>query len=345
MIAAATPSAPGSLWYVSRGSGIAAVVLLAVVVGLGVAASCRWRTEGVPRFITSSVHRSLSWTLAAVLAVHVVTASLDSFAGISLRDAVVPFVTAYRTVWMGLGTLSVDVGAVVLLSSVLVRRLGYRTWRRLHWLGYACFPLALLHGLATGSDTRSTWSVLLAVSLLFGVVGLVAWRIVAPWPAQGTIRAAAVIGLGAATLLALVWIQDGPLSVGWARAAGTPPELLGPPPDAGLAELLPAGTRDPVSGSVRGPAVGAAELDLTDGRLPDVAVVLVAALPGPRVPPAAATLQVLHGPLMVCSTTAAVGATVEAGCGTSHLSLHLVATDPAAVTGELVVTSAPAPAP
>jgi len=54
---------------------------------------------------------------------------------------------------------------------------------------------------------------------------------------------------------------------------------------------------------------------------------------------------VLHGPLMVCSTTAAVGATVEAGCGTSHLSLHLVATDPAAVTGELVVTSAPAPAP
>jgi methionine sulfoxide reductase heme-binding subunit len=341
---AATPSAPGPLWYVSRGSGIAALVLLAVVVGLGVAASCRWRTEGVPRFITSSVHRGLSWTLAAVLAVHVVTASLDSFAGISLRDGLVPFVTAYRTVWMGLGTLSVDVGAVVLVSSMLLRQIGYRTWRWLHWLGYACFPLALLHGLATGTDTRSTWSVLLAVSLLFGVVGLVAWRIVAPWPAQGTLRGAAVLGVGAAALVAMVWIQDGPLSAGWARAAGTPPELLGPPPDASIAELLPAGTHDPVSGSVQDIGGGSAELDLTDGRQPDVVMVLVADLPGPTVPPASAGLRVLHGPLLVCAATALVGATVEADCGTTHLSLHLVADDPAAVSGELVVSPSAAPA-
>lgn len=334
---AATPSSPGVLWYVSRGSGIAALVLLAVVVGLGIAASCRWRTEGWPRFLTTGVHRSLSWTLAGVLGVHIVTASIDSFAGISLRDAVVPFVTRYRTAWMGLGTLAFDIGAVVLLSTVALRRIGYRTWRVVHWLGYACFPLAVLHGLATGSDTRSDWDVLLGVVLLFGVVGLVAWRVVADWPDQGIARAVGVLLLGAGALVAAFWVQAGPLSAGWARASGTPPELLGPGPDAGFAELLPAGSDDAVTGSLQSAAGPAPELDLVDSRNGDLTVVLVTSESASGAPPAAGVLEVRNGPLVICSSPASIGADIEAVCGGQALTLRVRGSEPELITGELLV--------
>lgn len=335
----AVTSAPGPLWYLSRGSGLAALVLLAVVAGLGIAASCRWRTHSLPRFVTTGVHRSLSWTLAAVLAVHIVTASLDSFAGISLVDAVVPFITGYRSLWMGLGSLALDVGAVVLLSSLALRRIGFGTWRTLHRLGYACFPLAVLHGLGTGSDSRSAWAALFAMGLLFGVVALTAWRIIAPWPAQSGVRAAGVLLLGAATLLTAVWAQDGPLSPGWARAAGTPAALLGPAADTGFAELLPAGTDDPVAGSLHSLGGAVTELDLADSRDPDIEVVLQASV-GPRgASPGSASLQVRHGPLVVCAATALVGATVQAACGSAALTLRLAGADPGQITGELQVAA------
>jgi len=38
----------------------------------------------------------------------------------------------------------------VALTSVFRRRLGYRAWRATHWLAYASWPVALLHGLGTG---------------------------------------------------------------------------------------------------------------------------------------------------------------------------------------------------
>ena len=35
-------------------------------------------------------------------------------------------------------------------------RLGLRTWRAVHWLAYLCWPVALVHGLGTGSDVRAS---------------------------------------------------------------------------------------------------------------------------------------------------------------------------------------------
>ena len=56
--------------------------------------------------------------------------------------------------WLGLGAVSFDLLLAVLITSVLRRRLGYRSWRAVHWLAYASWPVAVIHGIGTGTDDR-----------------------------------------------------------------------------------------------------------------------------------------------------------------------------------------------
>jgi sulfoxide reductase heme-binding subunit YedZ len=153
-IAAASPSA---YWFVTRGSGVVTLILLTLTVALGVANVQRLQTAGVPRFVINAVHRNASLLAIVFLAIHIVTTVLDSYVNISLIDAVVPFGASYRPLWVGLGAISLDLMLAVIITSLLRRHIGYRAWRVTHWLAYACWPTALLHGIGTGTDAGATW--------------------------------------------------------------------------------------------------------------------------------------------------------------------------------------------
>ena len=82
-----------------------------------------------------------------------------------------PFTSAYRPLAIGLGTLAVDLGGAVLLTSLIRRRLGYRAWRAVHWLAFLAWPAAFAHSLLTaGSDLRTWWVALIEVGVAAAVV-------------------------------------------------------------------------------------------------------------------------------------------------------------------------------
>ncbi|HEX5621048.1 MAG TPA: ferric reductase-like transmembrane domain-containing protein [Solirubrobacteraceae bacterium] len=220
MIGAAGPSA---LWYLTRGTGLVTLLLLTASVVLGILQVRRWTPAGSPRFVVVSLHRAVSLLVVALLAVHVLTAVLDSFAPISLVDAVVPFAGRYRPLWLGLGALALDLLVALTVTSLLRRRLGLGAWRAVHWLAYVCWPVALLHGWGTGTDTRSTVMLVITVACAAGVLGAITWR-VAGTGAQT--RAMAFTACAVLSAIATVWLALGPLADGWARRSGTPAELL-----------------------------------------------------------------------------------------------------------------------
>jgi hypothetical protein len=217
---------PSALWYLTRGTGAVALVLLTMSVALGVANVRRAHTERVPRFVVDAVHRSVSLLALAFLAVHIVASVLDPFAPIRLIDTVVPFVSAYRPVWLGLGAVASDLFIAVAFTSVLRRRFGRRAWRTTHWLAYACWPVALVHGLGTGSDVKTTWMLALTAGSVLVVLAAVSLRAAAGWPDRISARVSAVAVSVAAPIALLIWLPIGPLSSGWARRAGTPGSLL-----------------------------------------------------------------------------------------------------------------------
>ena len=118
-----------------------------------------------------SLHRSVSLLAMVFLVVHILTSVLDSFASISLVERVVPFTGSYRPLWLGLGAVAFDLLLAVAITSLLQGRIGYGAWRAVHWLAYASWPLALVHGLGTGSDVKSSWLLILSV-----LCALASWR-------------------------------------------------------------------------------------------------------------------------------------------------------------------------
>jgi predicted ferric reductase len=166
-----------ALWYASRATGVVALVLLTVVVLLGIMVSQRRRLPGLPRFATTSLHRSMSLLAVTFIAVHVVTAVADPYVTIGIAAAVIPFTSPYESLWLGLGAISLDMIVALIGTSLARARIGRRTWRAVHWLAYACWPVAVLHGVGSSTDMRAGWLLTLAICCAAAVLAAASWRI------------------------------------------------------------------------------------------------------------------------------------------------------------------------
>ncbi len=218
---------PSIYWSLTRSTGAVALVLLTLAIALGVLDVRRFSTPRWPRFLVDSLHRNVSLLAMVFLGFHILTSILDSFAPISLADAFIPFAGSYRPFWLGLGAISFDLLLAVTITSLLRKRMGYTSWRAIHWLTYASWPIALLHGLGTGSDVKSTWLLVLSLACVAVVLAAVLARVIAGWPENLGLRAAALGGAAAFSLFLLLWLPGGPLGSEWARRSGTPSSLLG----------------------------------------------------------------------------------------------------------------------
>jgi sulfoxide reductase heme-binding subunit YedZ len=244
--------APSTWWYLSRAGGAITLFLLTATVVLGIVDFSRWNSERWPRFVIDGLHRNVSILALVTLSIHILAVMLDTFAPINLKDAVIPFASAYRPIWLGMGALAFDLLLALALTSLARRRLGYSAWRAVHWAAYACWPLALLHGLGTGTDTPSLWMLGLTGACLASVVVAVGWRISTSRPDRLGRRKLAMAVLTVGPVLLLAWMFEGPLASGWAGRAGTPPSLL-----ASVASSAPQ-----ASGTVAVPAATPANLQV-----------------------------------------------------------------------------------
>jgi sulfoxide reductase heme-binding subunit YedZ len=222
-IATAGPSAD---WYLTRSTGAVALLLLTLTIVLGVVDVKRWSSPRWPRFVIDSLHRNVSLLALVFLVAHILTSVLDSFASISIGDALVPFIGSYRPFWLGLGAVAFDLILAVLITSLLRARMGFAIWRAVHWLTYASWPIALVHGLGTGSDTHGTWLLALSMICMAAVLAAAITRVLAGWRENVALRGAALGGAGAFSLFIALWLPNGPLGSEWARRSGTPTALL-----------------------------------------------------------------------------------------------------------------------
>ncbi len=213
-------------WYLTRGTGVGALVLLTLSVALGVLTSVRWRAHRWPRFVTAGLHRNLTLLAIAFVAVHVVSTVADGYTPIGLKDAVIPFVSPYRPVWLGLGAVAFDLLIALVATSLLRDRIGYRAWRYVHWLAYASWPVALVHALGTGTDARLGWMRLIGLASVAAVALAVLARAAFSPDGARALRGGAALAALLVPSAIFVWYQSGPAQHGWARRAGTPVSLL-----------------------------------------------------------------------------------------------------------------------
>ena len=218
---------PSPLWFVDRSAGEVTLLLMTVVVILGI---IRAALPASMPLVMEGLHINIAFLTVVFGLLHLLGAILDPFARLGLADALVPFVSAYRGAWLGLGVISAYLYVVALVTSWPQRRIPRVYWLWLHRAMYAGWGVALVHSLGTGSDVRNqVFLVLNIVALAAVLVAFVAFRVTEGWKGSprlwGAVAAAAILFvLGVA-----VWAAAGPMQPGWARSSGTPPDLLHTP--------------------------------------------------------------------------------------------------------------------
>jgi predicted ferric reductase len=164
-------------WYASRAAGLVVLVLLTTTLLLGISGVARAATTRWPRFALGRLHRNVSLLAIVFLAAHVATAVLDGYVPIRWLDVVLPFTSAYEPFWLGLGAVAFDLLAVLVVTSLLRARLGLRAWKAVHMTAYACWPLAVAHGLGIGgADSTTGWVLVLTLGCVAAATAGLLWR-------------------------------------------------------------------------------------------------------------------------------------------------------------------------
>lgn len=155
MLVQLLPTGEKTAWYLSRSSGVVAYLLLSASMVWGLALSTKIMRDFVSPPLAMALHSSLSWFAIGLAAFHAVALLFDDYYQYTMVDLIVPFLGPYRPLVVGVGILSFY-GLILIATSFAARkRLGQRTWRRLHYLSFVLYLLVTAHGLLAGSDSSS----------------------------------------------------------------------------------------------------------------------------------------------------------------------------------------------
>jgi methionine sulfoxide reductase heme-binding subunit len=163
-------------WYAARASGLVAFTLLTISTLLGLALSGGARTRRWPRFAVEDVHGFVGLLVGAFVVLHGLSLLVDRYVPFSLVQLLVPGTASYRPLAVAAGIVAAELLAALALTNRYRRRLPYRVWRRAHYLNFAVWLLALVHGVAAGTDRSSAWTTGLYALACGSVAGLAVWR-------------------------------------------------------------------------------------------------------------------------------------------------------------------------
>jgi predicted ferric reductase len=169
-----------ALWYTARATGLVALLLLTATMVWGMLGSARSAPARWPRFTVTLFHRNLSLLTLAFLAVHIGSSVIDRYAGIGWLDAIIPFRSVYRPLWLGLGAIAFDLLLALVVTSLLRTRINVRWWRAVHWAAYLCWPVALVHAVGIGTDSRGGWPLIITAGCFAAVAIAGLYRLTAP---------------------------------------------------------------------------------------------------------------------------------------------------------------------
>ena len=177
-----------TFWILARASGLLAYALLTSSVMAGIVLKARPFGAALKAAVVTDLHRFLAVLGLGFIALHASALVLDSTVHISFAALFVPGLVPYRPLWSAFGVLAAELMLLVYASSALRRRIGARAWRRLHWLTYAVFALATVHGIAAGTDAGRPWALALYGGAVGAVTAAAGWRALVPATKGGNTR-------------------------------------------------------------------------------------------------------------------------------------------------------------
>lgn len=144
-------------WLASRASGVVALVLVTISVGLGLMmASKLMRRPGFSRVMTA-LHEQTALAGMFAITVHAVTLIGDPWLKPGVAGVLVPFVMDYRPLFTGLGVIAGLLALFLGLTFYARKDVGSKFWRKIHRATILVYVLAVIHTIGAGTDASAVW--------------------------------------------------------------------------------------------------------------------------------------------------------------------------------------------
>jgi len=174
-------------WYVTRAAGIVAYLLLWFSMVLGLAVTSKYLDQLLDRMFTYDFHQFISLLSIGFVLLHIVVLSLDRYLPYTAAQILIPFLSPYRPIWVGIGVIAFYLTLLVTITFYLRKRIGMRAFRAIHVLSLLGYLGATLHGLYAGTDAA-----LPAMQLVYQGTGLTVLFLTVFWLVLAALRKRAV---------------------------------------------------------------------------------------------------------------------------------------------------------
>ncbi len=163
------------LWVLARSAGVVSTVLLSATMVFGIMSSADFPRGYWSRWLRKEVHRRIALLACSILALHIVAVVLDSFVDIGWMNVVLPFSSTYDRLGVGFAAVALDLLLIVMATSVAHKHLPFITWQVIHTVVYLVWPVAILHGILSGTDDLLVWLVSLGGAVAVATVAAIRW--------------------------------------------------------------------------------------------------------------------------------------------------------------------------
>lgn len=142
-----------TLWYVTRAAGLMAYLLLWFSTAWGLAVSSKVLDYLMHRTFTYDLHQFISLLAIGFTALHVVVLLGDKYLPFSVAEILIPFLSPYRPVWVGLGVIGFYLTLLVTVTFYIRKYIGAKAFRAIHLASFLAYIGATVHGLFAGTDS------------------------------------------------------------------------------------------------------------------------------------------------------------------------------------------------
>lgn len=162
-------------WYITRAAGWVAYFLLWFSMIWGLVIPTKFLEKFLSPTFAVDFHEYLSLLAIGFVVLHVTVLMFDQYLPFTLVQVLVPFMSTYRPLWVGLGVIGAYLAGLVTVTFYLRKRIGQKRFKSIHTLSMFGYLGVVLHAFFSGSDSSMPIAQLIYFSTFMVVVFLTSY--------------------------------------------------------------------------------------------------------------------------------------------------------------------------
>lgn len=141
-------------WYIIRASALIGFLLLYISIFVGTVSCLPIIGKYFLRLRSLNIHCWISLQALLFAMAHAITLLFHRYIRFSLADIFLPFHSSYKPLLAALGTISLYIMIILVISSYARKYISQKLWRTIHFLNIALYIFTIIHAFYLGTDLK-----------------------------------------------------------------------------------------------------------------------------------------------------------------------------------------------